>query len=414
MTSDERTFDTGVARSVAHLPDSPAHWSYSGLKEVETCPRRFALGHASYPDLWNGPGYPQVPHPAALFGEVVHDSLERIVKALVKAGCDSLNSPEFVDVLRDLGGYSAVAGGALEARLAKLEGNPRVDADRRARLRQQVEDQIPEARTEIQGYLQRTSVVPKQGEASARPSQLAADGSSTPARQPLGIGTHPEASLRVDSLRVNGRADLLTVSYDRADIVDYKTGAENPSHLDQLRFYAMLWDQDDVANDARTPLGVLTASYPTSDVTIPAPKESELLALVASTSARVAEADRQVGADAPAAVTGDHCGLCPVRSLCAAYWQKMTPDPVGLASGTWFDYEGIVGQQNGIKSWWMLDRDSGKTELLLRTTSAERPPEAGQRLRLLGLRRDDDPEVESTVATLTANSEVFLVVGESD
>jgi hypothetical protein len=30
------------------------------------------------------------------------------------------------------------------------------------------------------------------------------------------------------------------------------------------------------------------------------------------------------------------------------------------------------------------------------------------------LRRDDDPEVGSTVATLTANSEVFLAVGESD
>ena len=135
MTRDERTFDTGVAHSVAHLPDPPSHWSYSGLKELETCPRRFALGHASYPDLWSGSGYPQVPHPAALFGQVVHDSLERIVKALVKAGCDSSNSARAVAVLRKLGGYSAVAIGALEARMAKLQGNPRADADRRARLR---------------------------------------------------------------------------------------------------------------------------------------------------------------------------------------------------------------------------------------------------------------------------------------
>jgi hypothetical protein len=92
----------------------------------------------------------------------------------------------------------------------------------------------------------------------------------------------------------------------------------------------------------------------------------------------------------------------------------MTPDPVGLPGGTWFDYEGIVGQQNGIKSWWMLERDSGKTELLLRTTSVRRSLVLGQRLRLLGLRRDDDPEAGSTVATLTANSEVFLVAGESN
>jgi hypothetical protein len=413
MTS-ARTFDAGVARSVAHLPDPPEHWSYSGLKEVETCPRRFALGHARYPDLWSGLGYPQLPHPAALFGDVVHDSLERIVKALVRAGCDSSNSVEAVAVLRELGGYSAVASGALKARLAKLEGNPRMDAVRRARLLRHLEDQIPEARTEIQGYLHRMSLVPNQGDASGSASQPASDDSSTPTRRPLGTGSHPEASLRVDSLRVEGRIDLLTVSSDRVDIVDYKTGAEDPSHLDQLRFYAMLWDQDDVANSACTPLGVLTASYPATDVTIQAPNESELLALVASASARVTDADKQVEAKAPVAITGDHCRLCSVRSLCAPYWQQVAPDPARVPGGTWFDYEGIVGQQNGIKSWQMLHRDSGNAELLLRTTSVGGPMEQGQRLRLLGLRRDDDPEIKSTVATLTANSEVFLVMGESD
>jgi hypothetical protein len=414
MTSDERTFDTGVARSVAHLPDPPAHWSYSGLKEVETCPRRFALERASYPDLWSGLGYPQVPHPAALFGDVVHDSLERIVKALVNARCDSSNSVEAVAVLRELGGYSAVAYGALEARLAELEGNPRMDADRCARLLRQLEDQIPEARTEIQGYLQRMSLVPNKGEASGSARQPASGGSSIPTRRPLGIGSHPEASLRADSLRVKGRVDLLTVSSDRVDIVDYKTGAEDPSHLDQLFFYAMLWDQDDVANSARTLLGTLTASYPANDVTIPAPNEAELQALVASISARVADADNQVEAEAPIAVTGEHCRVCSVRSLCAEYWQEMTPDPAWLPGGTWFDYEAIVGQQNGITSWWMLDLDSGKAELLLRIASVGRPLEPGQRLRLLGLRRDDDPEIKSVVATLTPSSEVFLVVSESD
>lgn len=414
MTSGERIFDTGVAQSVARLPDPPAHWSYSGLKEVEACPRRFALGHASYPDLWSGFGYPQVPHPAALFGNIVHDSLERIVKALVKADCGSANSPEAVAVLHELGGYSAVAGGALEARLAKLEGNPRVDADRRARLLQRLEDQIPQARTEIQGYLQRMSLVPKQEEALGSASQPASGGSSPPTRQPFGVGSYPEAWLRVDSMRVKGRADLLMVFSDRVEIIDYKTGAHDPSHLDQLRFYAMLWDQDDTANSARTPLGALTASYPTNEVTIPAPNESELLALVGSTSVRVADADCQVEAKTPVAVTGEHCRICPVRSICAAYWQEMAPNPAALPDGTWFDYEGIVGQQNGTKSWWMLDRDSRKTQLLLRATSVGCQLEPGQRLRLLGLRRDHDPEVESTAATLTANSEVFLVAGESD
>jgi len=102
MTGDARTFDTGVHQSIAVLPAPPAHWSYSTLKEIETCPRRYVLGHASYPDLWDDLGYPPLPHSAALFGDVVHASLERIIKDLVGAGCASSASPEAVSVLRDL------------------------------------------------------------------------------------------------------------------------------------------------------------------------------------------------------------------------------------------------------------------------------------------------------------------------
>lgn len=411
MTSDQRIFDTGVHQSIAVLPDTPAHWSYSTLKEVETCPRRYVLGHGLYPDLWDGPGYPQLPQPSALFGDVIHDSLERIIKALVGAGCESSGSPEAVSVLRDLGGYSAVAAAALDARLAKLDGSPRIDGDRRQRIQRQLEDQIPEARTEIQGYLQRMSLIPKAGNASATSGHpIGAAGT----RRPLGVGTHPEVSLHADALRVKGRVDLLTVAADHVDIVDHKTGAEDPSHLDQLRFYALLWDQDEIANSARTPLGELIASYPANEVTISAPNGVELQTLVEITRSRVAEADARVTAGASLAITGEHCRLCSVRSVCGRYWQDVTPDPRTLGDGSWFDFEGIVGQQNGVKSWWMLDPTTRMPALLLRTTSPQQKLVPDQQLRLLGIRRDDDPEVDAVVATLSTNSEMFVVVGDSD
>lgn len=268
MTTSQRTFDPGVANSVARLPLPPEHWSYSTLKEIESCPRRYMLGHASYPDLWTGSGYPQQPSPSALFGDVVHDSLERIIAALVAAGCSSSNSVEAASVLRELGGYSAVATEALAARLSKLDGNPRLDAERWSRLQQYLENRVPEARTEIQGYLQRMELVPQPA--------AAAGSAGPPGRRPIGVGSHPEVALCADRLRVKGRVDLLTLSAERADIVDHKTGAQDPSHLDQVRFYAMLWDQDDIANDARTPLRSLTASYPTNDVRIGHPMPTRL------------------------------------------------------------------------------------------------------------------------------------------
>jgi len=406
MTGHERTFDPGVAQSVASLPEPPDYWSYSTLREIESCARRYALGHASYTNLWKGKGYPQQPHPAALFGDVVHDSLERIIKALTEAGCTSSNSPEATAVLRELGGYSAVAAEALAGRLARLDGNPRVNEGRRARLQQFLEDRIPEVRTEIQSYLQRMALVPKP---SGAPD---AGGRALPKFGPLSVGSHPEALLRSEELRVRGRVDLITVAAERADIVDYKTGAEDPGHLDQLRFYAMLWDQDAVANQDRTPIGTLTVSYPTTEVTIPTPDAAELVALTTRTGDRVAEADSEVLAEVPVATPGAQCIHCSVRSLCDAYWDEAATDPADLSDGTWFDYEGVVRSQNGVKSWWMQSMRDGR-KMLVRTPPG-RPLSPGQRLRILGVQREDDPEVDAPVVTLTTNSELFVVVGESD
>jgi hypothetical protein len=281
-----------------------------------------------------------------------------------------------------------------------------VSEERRARLQQFLEDRIPEARTEIQGYLQRMALAPKPD------SVPNAGNGALPERRPLGVGSHPEALLLSEELRVRGRVDLITVNAERADIVDHKTGAEDPSHLDQVRFYAMLWDQDTVANQDRTPVGTLTVSYQTMEATVPAPDAEELVALSTRTSERVAEADSEVLAEVPVATLGKHCIHCSVRSLCDAYWDEATPDPADLSAGTWFDYEGVVRAQNGVKSWWLQGMRDGQ-KMLIRTPPG-RPLSLGQRLRLLGVRRDDDPEVDAPVATLTTNSELFVVVGESD
>lgn len=412
MTHGERTLNTGVANSTAHLPDPPEYWSYSTLKEIETCPRRYALMHARYPDLWDRPGYPQLPHAAALFGDIIHDALDRIIKALAAAGCDSSNSASAIAVLKKIGGYTVAAEQALAARITRLADNPRIDDERRERFQQHLEDRLAEARTEIQGYLSRMVLVPYGSSTGNASSAGHARASGRGVRRPLGVGSHPEAALQADRLRVKGRVDLLTVTHDRVNIVDYKTGAANPGHLDQLRFYAVLWDQDEIANEACTSLGTLTVSYPANEVTIEAPDGEAMQSMAGSIRSRVEAADGHVLSDTPVAVPGEHCAMCPVRSLCHVYWQSAVPAPAAVATGMWFDYEGVVGQQNGIKSWWMINAVRGTTELLLRTSAPGHKLESGQKLRVLGLRRDEDPEVGVTTATLTAVSEVFPVVDD--
>jgi hypothetical protein len=410
MSGGRRTLDTEVERSVAVLPDAPEHWTYSSLKEVETCALRYALSSASYPDLWTGHGYPRAVHLSALFGDIVHDALERIIRALVAAGCTSASTPEAVVVLRALGGYSAVATEALEQRMARLDGNPRLNADRREQIQRQLADRVPLARAEVQARLRRVTLVP-------RPSRPALLGAASPtgghARRALGPGTYAEVFLRADELRIKGRLDLLTITAESAVIADHKTGREDPSHLDQLRFYGALWEHDLAANPARTPIGELTVAYTAGDVTIQAPDASELDRITESIKARVHAADCQIAEDPPVATAGAHCQLCPVRGVCSLYWATMTQDPLDVAPASWFDFEGVVGTQNGAKSWWLLDRSGARRVLLLRIASGQVSLVQGQRLRLLGIRRDDDPEVDGIVATLTATSERFVMSGEN-
>lgn len=402
--SEPRIFDPGVRGSMAVLPGAPDLWSYSSLKAVETCPRRYVLARAQYSDIWDRAGYPEVPSVAALFGDVVHDSLETIVRALTNQGCTSASGQQAIAVLKELGGYSAVAKKALANRLKSLESNPRLAGERRQRLQDQLEQRIPEVREEVQHYLHRMALAPRTRSGSG-------SGGEGP-RYTRSVGSHPEATLQADDLRLWGRVDLLTVGHAKVDITDYKTGAENESHLDQLRFYAVLWDQDTVSNTSRTPLGMLTAAYPNHEVTIDAPDTPQLQLLVEAFASRVAAADELVQSDEPAAQPGEQCAFCSVRPLCSAYWPT-TPDPATLKRGSWFDFEGIVIERNGIKSWWLHDLRT-KNPLLLRTTSAHHSFEPGQRLRLLGLRRDEDPEDKGVVAVLTQTSETFFVSESCD
>lgn len=403
--SEARVFDPGVAESIAVLPDAPELWSYSSLKTVEACPRRYVLSRATYAELWGRAGYPEVPNQAALFGDVVHDSLETIVRALAAHGCTSSIGADAIAVLKELGGYTEVVKAMMVKRLARLKDNPRLSGDGRGRLQDQLEQRIPEAREEVQHHLHRMRLIPREAAGSV-------SGGGSP-RYLRSVGSHPEAALQADDMRLWGRIDLLTVGSDRVDITDYKTGAEDESHLDQLRFYAVLWDRDSVSNPGRTPLGTLTASYPTREVSIDAPDNGQLQSLADALTTRIASADDHARSDAPTAQPGDHCRFCSVRSLCSAYWPT-TPDPRDVKRGAWFDFEGTVAERNGIKSWWLHDSSPENKALLLRTTAAHHVFESGQRLRLLGLRREEDPETDISVAVLTQMSEVFEVTRQSD
>lgn len=399
-----RIYDTGIVSSRAVLPEPPAKWSYSALKDVETCPRRYVLSRAGYPDLWDRSGYPRTPVIPAIKGDIVHGSLEIIVLAMVRARCPSTRSPEAVTVLRELGGYTAIARQVLETQLSRFDGNPRIDADQRQQIARTLNDWIPSAREQIQTYLNRMELT-----ASVGPSYGSAPKASAaaPSRRPAGTGDHPEQVLVADDLRVMGRIDLLKVTPEGARITDFKTGAEDAAHHDQLRLYALLWHADTMTNPNALPVTALVAAYPNREVSVAVPNIGELNHLTSEIKVRVTAADAAVIADTPEAVVGEQCGRCSVRMLCDAYWERAAPTASDVADGAWIDLQGTVVREHGVKSWLIRESRAGH-EVLVRTPKPSVALPVGKTVRILGARRTVDPDNEDDlIASLTSTSETY-------
>lgn len=401
-----RIYDTGVSHGQAILPGPPAMWTNSSLREVESCPRRYVLSRAEYPDLWDKHGYPRLPNPSAIKGDVVHGSLEIIVKALAAAGCVSTRTSDAVAVLRELGGYTAVAEAVLAQQLARLDGNPRISRERRDQVNRMLGEWVPEAREQIQTYLNRMELRPR---ASGAPAFGLAPPGQPAKRFPAREGDHPERELIADALRLKGRVDLLSIDADGATITDFKTGVEDPAHHDQLRLYALLWDEDDEVNPDSLPTKALVAAYPSRDISVATPNAAELVDLRAAVVSRIDDADMAVLEPLPLAFVGDHCTRCNVRGLCDEYWGTGAPKTVDVPDGGWFDLQGTVVREHGVRSW-VLQEAGSSNEVLLRTPNPSFSLPTGQDIRILGARRTVDPdEAASLITSVTSASEVLSV-----
>jgi hypothetical protein len=234
-------------------PALPREVSVSTLSEIESCPRRWALNSAEYPELWGRRGYPPRLSVPSLTGSVIHLTLQTITKALARAGCDSLQHEDAVQVMRSLGGYTKVINNCIERILQRFASNPRASPMMEIAVRT-LQSRIPEMRAQVQTLLGRIKLQ------KSSPLGVLPDQGGRP-RTPLGPGTYPELELRVPRIGWHGVADLLLLSNNSCSIVDFKTGEPDDSHRFQLRVYALLWSRDVDLNPAGRKVDRLTLSY---------------------------------------------------------------------------------------------------------------------------------------------------------
>lgn len=397
MTFVPDVLHTDVRNVSGVWPILPTLWSYSSLRDAEECPRRWALGRASYPAIWERRGYPPRPQLAAIVGEIVHNSLEVILGALHERGCGSIVDPSAVEVMKALGGISGLIDRLIEEQLRTLVENPRMTR-RVPSLRVTLRSRVPGIRRRVQMMVARATLVP--------PSS-ASMGESTPTatRAPLSGGSHPEVTLKALDVRLAGRADLITIADDKCAIVDYKTGAPDEHHAAQLQMYALLWTRDSDLNPDGIPVEALTLSYATHDEDVELLAPSELDALAQELVARIIVSERELELrPPPARPSATTCRFCSVRHLCEDYWSSIAG--TATTDSDFVDEQVTIVSQNGPRSW-IIEVQSDRKRMLLRTPTEDPGFAVGDHLRLLDVALTRDEDSDEAAITITQASEIF-------
>lgn len=276
----------------------PETWSFSGLRDFEGCPRRWALARTPL-DCFKGP-IPYKPNKSAVEGTLLHNLVEEFASHVFHGASEPFRPRRALLKL-------------IESWTKKNESNPRINC------------KVLASQIAIENILGAFR------QASAH-IQLPTPRSAAPYNpgQPRESGA--EVSLLDPESKLRGRADLIT----NANIVDFKTGEPQPEHAEQLLFYASLY----LASTRNAP-GALTLFYTASgqEVGVPTPSNDELAALIKDARQRVSNAESQLAAsDVPAKPEAAKCARCHVRGLCGPYWANRPGEQNEPAQPSIVDY----------------------------------------------------------------------------
>ncbi|RYZ17625.1 MAG: PD-(D/E)XK nuclease family protein [Myxococcaceae bacterium] len=369
----------------------PRRFSYSSLQQMRQCARRWQLHHARYGDQT---GYPESFSPAAEQGRLVHRLVSLLFRAMAAAGNPAPGSPAFQAAARELNALGKATTLLREVQ-QKLTTHPR---HRGQQLRATAIEIYSAAAQLFQREYRPASHPPDSppsrawsGEASAGRSP---DASQEALAQRLARqGRLSEQSLAHPSLPLHGIVDLLVQDPRGAIVIDFKTGAPQASHREQIELYGLLWWRQEGILPERGEV-----RYGTQAEAVPL-EEATLHRLERVLAEDIARLQLTLASEAPA-TPGEHCRHCSVRPLCDRYWQEPMPD------AAWVDAEVRIEGHDALGLRGHLPSGQAARVLLPHALAPLRAElGAGARTRWLNLRRAG----ETTALEATPQTEVFVV-----
>lgn len=370
---------------VVKWPRDPEPLSYSTLKTLEACARRWAYGHAEcVPNPYFAPQGQMlgVTSLGSIRGNVAHKALQKLLNLYVRYGGPPPDTYEIMEFWEDRLGEAGLAGlvqATVAAELVVARTNPR-----NRLLLPHFERQVPRLVDEVVRFVHERIPailrVAHAGGAHRAHTTGAADGAK--GRHALGSGSHAEVRVEalladeVGEVRWKGQIDVVCIEPGGVTLVDYKTGVAETEHREQLEIYALLFARDPVVNPSAHRATRLLLAY-RSGVTEnwEAPGDMALRDIERALLRRSRALVPPLVADPPAATPSSAtCTPCGHRGHCDAYWaQKIrvsAPSEGVPSGGDLVDIEIAVSMRspNG-------DRLEG--------TTTPRPGVAGTAVRLL-------------------------------
>lgn len=391
-------------------PPPPEVMTVSRLREIEGCPRRWALKNAEYVGIWPYSGYPDRPQVFGIIGRIAHLSLKIIVSALAHAECPSTNDPQTVKVLKELGGYSQIISTCIERVLSNQTKNPRAERIKQT-MENSVRSRIPEIRESVQILLSRMQLYPSKS--------IKRKGGKKKIRAALSFGFYPEIELRANKIGWIGIADLLNISEDTCEIIDFKLGEPTDDHIFQVQVYALLWALDSNLNPSGRLAEILSLYYCGKQINFPAPSSDELNILEQDLCRRARNTSNLLNVTPP--ITRPHpdiCHSCSVRHLCDEYWTPAVQQLIrksGSAGSNFTDVELTISNRRGPLTWdGIVEMSKGMpsgTRVIIQIEPTAKPFKSGDRVRLLNanVTRLEEGVVEILLA-INNSTECFWIL----
>lgn len=235
------------------------------------------------------------------------------------------------------------------------------------------------------------------------PRSTARNSTTTRAASALQTGT--EIRLRDPQSKLHGWADLI----ESNAIIDFKTGDEESSHIEQLLFYAALYQ----SATSRTPEQLRLVYTRTGKVLdVPLPSSGQLQALLILSRQRAVTAEGKINSNAlEARPERSKCSQCNVRALCDEYWLAR-PNFKERESGTTSEFADFEKMPNAevesatFGAYLRATINGERTTVYLPGEELARKIRSEDRARVLSLR--STRESDSIRLAVTQFTEVYI------